>query len=146
MFIKMKESKGFTLVELMIVVAIIGILAAVAVPFYQRYVQKSRLTSLAFPAMHSIETNLAGYFAIRNTFAGVSMTAMIQDAEMTCIVKNPTWDQNSRLLTFVINTQASCPNLAQFAGRTITARASVTGNKIQTWVLGGAIANELGLK
>ncbi len=53
MFIKMRESKGFTLVELMIVVAIIGILAAVAVPYYQRYIQKSRLTSLVFPGMHA---------------------------------------------------------------------------------------------
>jgi type IV pilus assembly protein PilA len=37
-----KRSSGFTLVELMIVVAIIGILAAVAIPAFTRYVKKSR--------------------------------------------------------------------------------------------------------
>jgi len=45
-----KSSKGFTLIELMIVIAIIGILAAVALPRYQDYTVRAKVTELVLAA------------------------------------------------------------------------------------------------
>ncbi len=56
------NQKGFTLIELMIVVAIIGILAAIAIPNFLRYQAKSRQTEA--------KTNLGGIFVAEVSYYG----------------------------------------------------------------------------
>ncbi len=58
----MKKQSGFTLIELMIVVAIIAILAAIALPAYQSYVRESRYADLQTAAT-GLKTNVEVCFA-----------------------------------------------------------------------------------
>ncbi|MCD1279499.1 prepilin-type N-terminal cleavage/methylation domain-containing protein [Psychrobacter sp. CCUG 69069] len=69
----MNAQKGFTLIELMIVIAIIGILAAIAIPAYQDYIAKSQ-ASEAFTLAGGLKTAIATNRQAGTCFADGSKT------------------------------------------------------------------------
>lgn len=72
----MKKQQGFTLIELMIVVAIIGILAAIALPAYQNYTARAQ-ASEALTSTSGLQTDIATYYAENGDFANIENDTVI---------------------------------------------------------------------
>lgn len=64
---KRTNQKGFTLIELMIVVAVIGVLSAIAIPQYQQYVAKAEVAS-ALTTLTGLKTNVEASTVENGTF------------------------------------------------------------------------------
>lgn len=67
------EAGGFSLIELMIVVAIVAILGAVALPAYRDYVARGKITE-ATSTLSEMRTRLEQWYADRRTYVGFNCT------------------------------------------------------------------------
>jgi type IV pilus assembly protein PilE len=80
--VKHTKAGGFTLIELMIVVAVIGVLAAIAFPSYQEQVRKSHRTD-AQTAMLELAQRLERCFTLANTYVGCPTVQNIPSGRYT---------------------------------------------------------------
>jgi type IV pilus assembly protein PilA len=129
---QMKRSiqKGFTLIELMIVVAIIGILAAVALPAYQDYTVRAKVSEVLLAAS-SAKTAVAE--------AAATWSAMPSAASVDVQTQSSKFVSDVSYSSGVVTATAKGDNNINTAGSNTITMTGVYASGQVTWTCGGTI-------
>ena len=139
-----KMQKGFTLIELMIVVAIIGILAAIALPAYQDYTKRAKVTEVILAASNCRTTITEVYQTAKASYAPGANGWGCESAGATSqYVASVATDANGKVTVTAqgiaagVDTQTITLTPTDSAGAALTVAAIPT--QVYAWVCNGSI-------
>ena len=127
--------KGFTLIELMIVVAIIGILAAVALPAYQDYTVRAKVSEVILAAS-SAKTSVAEAAQVNSVMPSGTSVVDTQSSTYVASVSYAKSTDSVGVITVTTSTKDS-----KISGKTIAMTGTLQTNGQVTWVCGPGTTN-----